>query len=113
MRFGIKDEHYAAILVVLSANPRVDRIVLFGSRATWTFAADSDVDVCLHGDRLTLTDQGSLSAALEALSVPQSVDVVLYGRIESEALIERIRREGKLLWSRVAADASDPGSGER
>jgi len=101
MRFGLKDEHYAAILGVLSANPMVERIVLFGSRATGTFTADSDVDICLHGDRLTLTDQGSLSAALEALPVPQSVDVVLFRRIESGALIERIRREGKLLWSRA------------
>lgn len=104
MKYGLKDEHYAAILELLRANRRVDKIVLYGSRAMGTFTTDSDVDICLFGDRLTLTDQGRLSAALEALPIPQQVDLVLNRKIKNEALLDHITRQGEILWVRGDED---------
>ncbi len=97
---GLKDEHQRAVLDVLRAHPGVDRAVLFGSRATGTFRPESDVDLCLYGDSLTLTDQARLAAAIEALPIPQRVDLLLHQTLQDAALRERIRRDGKVLFDR-------------
>ena len=56
MTDGLKDVHREAIIATIAANDRVERAVLFGSRATGTNTVSSDVDIALFGDRLTLTD---------------------------------------------------------
>ncbi len=76
MTDGLKPAHRQAIIDALSANPKVERIVLFGSRATGTFTLTSDVDLALFGDDLTLSDQAALAEAVAELTVPQQVDLL-------------------------------------
>ena len=94
MTDGLKDTHRAAIIATLAANDRVERAVLFGSRATGTNTVSSDVDIALFGDRLTLTDQARLAAALDEIPMAQSVDLLLYDSIQDRTLREHIRRQG-------------------
>lgn len=94
MTDGLKDAHRDAIIAVIAANDRVERAVLFGSRATGTNTATSDVDIALFGERLTLTDQARLAAAVEEIPMAQSVDLVLYGSVRDRALLEHIRNDG-------------------
>ncbi len=100
MTDGLKTAHRAAIVDALAANGRVERAVLFGSRATETFTRGSDVDIALFGAALTTTDQARLAAAMEDLTVPQRVDLLLYDRIEDETLREHVRRDGMELYRR-------------
>ena len=94
MTDGLKDTHREAIIAVIEANERVERAVLFGSRATGTNTVSSDVDIALFGDRLTLTDQARLAAALDELPMAQSVDLVLYNSIRDRTLQEHIQKHG-------------------
>ena len=94
MTDGLRDVHREAIVSVLAANERVERAVLFGSRATGTNTVTSDVDIALFGDRLTLTDQARLSVAIDEIPMAQSVDLLLYDSIRDGTLREHIRREG-------------------
>ena len=94
MTDGLKDMHREAIIARIAANDRVERAVLFGSRATGTNTASSDVDIALFGDRLTLTDQARLAAALEEIPMAQSVDLLLYNSIQDCTLREHIQRQG-------------------
>ena len=94
MTDGLKAKHRAAIIDALAANDRVERAVLFGSRATETHTPASDVDIALFGDGLTLTDRVRLDAVIEALTVPQRVDLLLHATIDSDALREHIARQG-------------------
>ena len=94
MTDGLKAKHRAAIIDALAANDRVERAVLFGSRATGTHTPASDVDVALFGDRLTSTDRARLDAVIEALTVPQRVDLLLHATIDNDALREHIERQG-------------------
>ncbi len=94
MTDGLKDAHRAAIIALIAANDRVERAVLFGSRATGTNTATSDVDIALFGDRLTLTDQARLAAAVEEIPMAQSVDLLLYESIQDRTLREHIRSQG-------------------
>ena len=94
MTDGLKDEHREAIIAVIAANERVERAVLFGSRATGTNTVTSDVDIALFGDRLTLTDQARLATAIEEIPMAQSVDLLLYDSIQDPILRKHIRKEG-------------------
>ena len=106
MTDGLKDEHRAAIIAAIAANDRVERAVLFGSRATGTNTLSSDVDIALIGDRLTLTDQARLAAALDEIPMAQEIDLVLYDSIRDHALREQIRRDG-VEWYADPNDRSD------
>ena len=94
MTDGLKDAHREAIIAVIAANDSVERAVLFGSRATGTNTATSDVDIALFGDRLTLTDLARLSAAAEAIPMAQSVDLILHRSVRDRTLLEHIRNDG-------------------
>ena len=94
MTDGLKDMHREAIIAEIKANDRVERAVLFGSRATGANSSSSDVDIALFGDRLTLTDQARLAAALDEIPMAQSVDLVLYDSIRNRTLREHIRNHG-------------------
>ena len=94
MTDGLKDEHREAIVAAIAANDRVERAVLFGSRATGTNTVSSDVDIALFGERLTLTDQARLSAVLDKFPMAQSVDLLLYDSTLDRTLREQIRRQG-------------------
>jgi len=94
MTDGLRGAHREAIVSVLAANDRVERAVLFGSRATGTSTVTSDVDIALFGSRLTLTDQARLSAAINELPMAQSVDLILYDSIQDRELREHIRYDG-------------------
>ena len=94
MTSDLKDKHRAAITAAIAANDKVERAVLFGSRATGTNTATSDVDIALFGSRLTLTDQARLAAAIEEIPMAQVVDLVLYDSIDNPALRRHIREQG-------------------
>lgn len=94
MNDGLKDVHRAAIIDILSANPRVERVVLFGSRAMGTFTPGSDVDIALFGDALTLDDQAKLTEKVGESSLPQQVDLLLPHRTKSRKLLDHIERDG-------------------
>ncbi len=94
MKDSLKEKYRRAIIEILAANERVERVVLFGSRAMKTHTSASDVDLALFGDRLTLTDQTRMAAAIEALTIPQRVDLLLYTHIENEKLKEHIKKHG-------------------
>ena len=104
MTDGLKDAHREAIIAVIAANDRVERAVLFGSRATGTNTVTSDVDIALFGDRLTLTHRARLTAALEEIPMAQTVDLLLYDSIQDRALREHIR-------TRASSGLSGPRSG--
>ena len=104
MTDGLKDVHRAAIIAALAANDRVERAVLFGSRATGTSTVSSDVDIALFGDRLTLTDQARLAAALDEIPMAQSVDLLLYDSIQDRTLQEHIGCQGVEWYARPPRD---------
>ena len=94
MTDGLRDTHREAMIAEIAANDRVERAVLFGSRATRTNTVSSDVDIALFGDRLTLTDKARLAAALDKIPMAQSVDLLLHDSIQDRSLREHIRCQG-------------------
>ncbi len=116
MTDGLKDAHREAIIAVIAANDRVERAVLFGSRATGTNTVTSDVDIALFGDRLTWTDQARLAAAIDQIPMAQSVDLLLYHSIGDRKLREHVRDHGVEWYTRsghhaINCDGSSTSTG--
>ena len=103
MTDGLKPQYRRAIIETLSANPKVERVVLFGSRAMGTFTPTSDIDLALFGDDLTLSDQAALTEAMAELAIPQRVDILIHHRVENQALREHIRKHGVEWFARKRA----------
>ena len=106
MTDGLKERYRSAIRGVLSSNRRVERAVLFGSRAKGGFRSASDVDLALVGDSLTLRDQFDLAVAMEELTVPQRVDLHLRHAIADAAILEEIERHGIEWYKRAPGGAT-------
>jgi type I restriction enzyme S subunit len=95
---GLKPSDRKAIRGVLAQFSAIQKTVLFGSRATSTYSAASDIDLVLYGDSLTLSDELRIASRMEDLDLPLRVDLVRYATITSKALLSHIHRDGKLFY---------------
>ena len=114
MTDGLEERHRKAVIDIIAGNARVERAVLFGSRAAGTFRPASDVDVALFGERLSARDQASLAAAIEELTIPQRVQLLLFGAVDSADLRKHIETQGVEWYRRGGAhapDRPDPNAG--
>ncbi|MDR1662276.1 MAG: nucleotidyltransferase domain-containing protein, partial [Azoarcus sp.] len=105
MNDGLKEKHRETIIRILSANPRVKRAVLFGSRAMGTHTAASDVDIALFGEELTLDDQTKLATEIENRTIPQQVDLLRFHEVKNKELLKHIKKYGQEWYRRDDAPA--------
>lgn len=89
------------IISILTANLRVEQVVLFGSRAINTFTPTSDIDLALFGDKLTLSDQAILVEQIHQSVVPFEVDLLRFSSVSNSKLLEHIIRDGVVWYSKI------------
>jgi predicted nucleotidyltransferase len=99
-QYGIPESDLNALISELKKNTEIDEIILFGSRAKGTFRNGSDIDIALKGGNLKLNDILDATLVIDKLLLPYKLDLVIYTRIEEPALIEHIKRVGKILFKR-------------
>ena len=100
MPYGLKDIELAKLNEVFAANERIERVVLYGSRAKGNYKPFSDVDITLEGDELTHTDLSRLSLAIDDLLLPYQFDISIFHTLKNEALIDHIRRMGITIYEK-------------
>jgi uncharacterized protein len=105
MSDGLTTAQRNAIREVLASFPRVERAVLFGSRALGTSSPASDIDLALFGDSLTLEDEARLAARFEDIGLPVAVDLLRHATIQSGPLREHIARHGTDFFQAVQPEA--------
>ena len=73
------------------------KIYLFGSRAKNTHTATSDIDIAVDaGEPMGIVERGQINSMLDALAIPQNIDVVDFQRAP-EALRANILHDG-IVW---------------
>jgi uncharacterized protein len=73
------------------------KIYLFGSRAKNTHTVTSDIDIAIDaGQPMDISTKGQINSMLDALSIPQNIDVVDFHRAP-QALQANILRDG-IIW---------------
>ena len=97
-RFGLKPHTISAIQRVFARHPRVERAVLYGSRAKGNFRPGSDIDLTLFGESLTYADLCRIETEIDDLLLPYTLDLSLYAQFENADLREHIRRVGLVFY---------------
>jgi len=98
LKYGLELQDIEDIITVLKQTAAVESAVLFGSRATGTHRPGSDIDIALTGNSLTHSDLLDVLIALDELSLPYKFDIIMHNQIKEQALLEHIKRVGKLLF---------------
>ena len=97
IQYGIEQDIWDNILSVLRTNPKVQQIILFGSRAKGNFQNGSDIDLALKGVDLTFNDIQDMRIALDDLNLPWEIDLLHYDTITDQAVKEHMDRIGVVL----------------
>ncbi len=100
IKYGLRQIDIDNFVSIISENAKVERIVLFGSRAKGNFKNGSDIDLALIGKELKLNDILDFMVKIDDLFLPYKFDLIIYDRIQEPALIKHIDTVGKLLFER-------------
>lgn len=101
MRYGIKEEQWDMLSNIFAKNPKIEKVLLYGSRAKGTYKPFSDVDITLVGDDLSTTDLADTMNAIDDLLLPYMFDISLYQKLKSPELLNHISRRGVVIYNRV------------
>lgn len=92
--YGLPPYVFEQLKAVFRARPRIERVVLYGSRAKGNYRKGSDIDLCLEGQALEVADLLKLDAQIDDLLLPWKVDLSLKHMIDNANLLAHIERVG-------------------
>lgn len=100
-KFGLLDTDLETLISILELYPKVERAIIFGSRAKGNFKHGSDVDIALKGAELNFDNLNQISYHLnEETQMPYMFDVLNYHKISEPTLTEHIDRIGFEIYCR-------------
>lgn len=102
MDYGLEPDVIDSINRVLAVHPQIEQAILYGSRAKGNYRVGSDIDLCLLGDDLTITQLLKIGNDLDDLLLPYKIDLLLFHTLDNPELIEHIRRVGVVFYSASA-----------
>jgi predicted nucleotidyltransferase len=94
MSYGLKEKHILAINSVFKKHPKIEKAILYGSRAKGNYRNGSDIDLTLIGDDLNLSTLFKIENELDDLLLPHKIDLSIFLKIENTDLTEHINRVG-------------------
>ena len=94
---GIPAEAQLKLLRLLSTQPQLQEVWLFGSRAMGRYQQGSDIDLCLEAPLLSHSDRLRLMAAVDDRLLPWRVDVALRHELPVD-LEAHVQRVGQCIW---------------
>lgn len=80
---------------VFARYPQLEKVVIFGSRATDRYRPGSDIDLAVIVRPEADINLNQISAELDDLNTPYLIDLVDIRYVSNEALLEHIRDFGK------------------
>ena len=95
MLFGLSEKVIKSISSVLLQEKRIEKVLIYGSRAKGTFREGSDIDLTIIATGMNDSDLLPLKRSLNDLSIPYRIDLSLYDEIGNEELKDHIVRVGK------------------
>lgn len=98
MPYGLKDKHIVAINSIFEKYPKIEKAILYGSRAKGNYKNGSDIDITLKGDNLDLNTLIKIKIELDDLLLPYKIDLSIFFKIENPDLIEHINRIGIIFY---------------
>lgn len=99
--YGLRQKDMDYMIRLFSSCPDIDKVILYGSRATGNYNRGSDVDLALIGKRITHNTRCHINYKLEEES-PTLLwfDVLHYDTLKNEKLRYEIDRNGKVIFEK-------------
>ena len=94
MSYGLTDADWQKLTVLFARNPKIERVILYGSRAKGNYKPFSDIDITLLGEGLARSDVNQLASDIDDLLLPYQFDISLFASLKNKELIEHIERVG-------------------
>jgi len=91
---GLPQHATEKICGIFREYPAIRRVILYGSRAMGTYCSGSDIDLCIEGESLGLSELLAIENRIDDLLLPWKVDLCLRHSIDNAALLEHIQRVG-------------------
>jgi len=85
MKYGLRSQQIQDMQAVFAQYTKIEKVILYGSRAKGTQHQGSDIDLTLVGAGLALDD----------INLPYFIDLSLYAQIDNHSLLNHIQRCGK------------------
>ena len=98
--FGLTQRALKLLRDLFATDPRIERAIVYGSRANGNYRNGSDIDIALDAPSVDFDAFLRLCTAIDDLMLPWNVDLSLLSHIDNPALLDHIARVGKPLWIR-------------
>ncbi len=97
-RFGLTARALKLLRDLFATNLRIERAIVYGSRAMGNYRNGSDIDIVLDAPTMDFGGFSRLCTDVDDLMLPWNVDLSLLSHIDNPVLLEHIARVGKLPW---------------
>ncbi|HBW39012.1 nucleotidyltransferase domain-containing protein [Desulfosporosinus sp. BICA1-9] len=82
----------------ISLQYKVDKIVLFGSRARGDYSSVSDYDIAIFENHLSALDKARLRDDVDEIETLKKIDIVFVQENFTDELMESIKRDGVIIY---------------
>jgi predicted nucleotidyltransferase len=97
---GLSEETISKINNIFSAYSKVNKVILYGSRAMGTAGNGSDIDLTIDSQELTLTSLLKIENEIDELLLPYKIDLSIMQKIDNEQLLSHIQRVGIIFYQK-------------
>ena len=98
--FGLSEEIIDLLKSVFASVSKIEKVVVFGSRAKGNYHPGSDIDLAVFAADFTYDHLVDLQLKIDDLTLLYRVDCLHYERLANDALRTHIDRVGQPLYSR-------------
>jgi predicted nucleotidyltransferase len=94
MLFGLPDSAIQKLRSVFELDARITNVWLYGSRVLGKEKMSSDIDLCVEGTSLQLSDLHAIENKIDELNLPWKVYFSVKNQIDNPTLLKRIQNFG-------------------
>ena len=85
----------------IASKYKIEKVVLFGSRARGDNSRVSDYDIAIFGNELSPIDKALFSFDIEEISTLKKIDIVFIDESLDDELIRNITKEGVVIYEQI------------
>ena len=98
--YGLKDIDIEKIKSIFAKFAKIEKAILYGSRAKGNYRDNSDIDLTIVGKNIGLSKLFKIETELDDILLPYKIDLSIYHKIENQDLVEYINRCGVVFYEK-------------
>ena len=101
MEYGLKESVLESIVDIFARHPKIEKVLLYGSRAKGNYKKESDIDLALIGENINMQDLHRILLELDELYLPYGFDLAIFKNIKNKDLVDHINRLGIIIYQKT------------